>query len=270
MAAAIVLERHPIVWRDAPVWPFMWRGLVPLAALVLVALYAFLPFAHGSIQGTVEQQIRAQLEGAGLGWVGVSVSGQSVKLAGVEPAAGDGARALQLAQAAQCPTWLGHHTCATAVEGHFMPPPAEPAPLAAPAPVTPRTTEVPAVPLTRAGCEGSLAELIAREQVEFAPGSARIDAKSGALLDELARAVRACPGRIRIEGHTDTVGRGRLNRRLSEARAAAVRSALIARGIAPGRLTAKGYGARRPIADNTTEAGRARNRRIEFHTVSAK
>ena len=48
-----------------------------------------------------------------------------------------------------------------------------------------------------------------------------------------------------------------------------MRNALIARGVPAGRLTAKGYGARRPIADNTTEEGRARNRRIELHTVSS-
>jgi outer membrane protein OmpA-like peptidoglycan-associated protein len=162
---------------------------------------------------------------------------------------------------------LGRHTCAVNVTGQFLPPvEAEAAPTAvAPAP---RTTQVP-VPVTRQGCESSLASILAGEQIEFAPGSAKIDAKSTALLDQLAREVKACPGNIRIEGYTDTVGRGRLNRRLSEARAAAVRQALIARGIPARRLSAKGYGARRPVADNTTEAGRARNRRIEFHTVSA-
>ena len=50
----------------------------------------------------------------------------------------------------------------------------------------------------------------------------------------------------------------------------AVRDALIARGISAKRLSAKGYGARRAVADNTTEAGRAQNRRIEFHALPAK
>jgi len=52
---------------------------------------------------------------------------------------------------------------------------------------------------------------------------------------------------------------------LGEARAAAVRDALIARGVPAERLRAQGLGAARPIADNQTESGRARNRRIEFH-----
>lgn len=272
MAAAIVLERHPIVWRDPPLWPFVWRGVLPLAALALLALFAFVPFARNSIQATVEREVRAQLGAAGFGWVEVSVSGQNVKLAGVEPAAGDGERALKLAQSATCPTWLGRHTCAVGTTGHFLPPPAvpQPAPAAAVAAPPARAAEAPVAPLTRSGCESSLASTLSREQIEFASGSAKIDAKSGALLDQLAREVRSCPGKIRIEGHTDTVGRGRINRHLSEARAAAVRSALIARGIPAERLIARGYGARRPVADNTTEAGRARNRRIEFHTVATK
>jgi outer membrane protein OmpA-like peptidoglycan-associated protein len=267
MASAMVLERHLLVWRDPPLWPFVWRGLLPLAALVLLALYALGPFAHNAIQGTVEGEIREQLNAGGFGWVGISASGQNVKLAGVEPSSGDGVRALTLARAATCPTWLGRHTCAVSVTAQFLAPvAAEPAPAAvAPAP---RAAELPA-PVTRQGCESSLASLLAGEQIEFAPGSAKIDAKSGALLDRLAREVKACPGNIRIEGYTDTIGRGRLNRRLSEARAAAVRQALITRGVPARRLTAKGYGARRPIADNASEAGRARNRRIEFHTVSA-
>jgi outer membrane protein OmpA-like peptidoglycan-associated protein len=266
----MVLERHLLIWRDPPLWPFVWRGLLPAAALVLVALYALGPFAHNAIQGTVEREVREQLNAGGFGWVGVTVSGQSVKLAGVEPAGGDGLRALQLARGATCPTWLGRHTCAVNVSGQFLPPAAaEVAPVAAvPAPA-PRTTEAPPAPLTRQGCESSLASILAGEQIQFTPGSAKIDTKSTALLDQLAHEVKACPGNIRIEGYTDTVGRGRLNRRLSEARAAAVRQALITRGVPARRLTAKGYGARRPIADNTTEAGRARNRRIEFHTVSA-
>jgi len=268
MASAAALPRHQLVWRDPPVWPFVWRGLLPVLALALVTLFALGPFARYSIQGSVEREVRNELAANGFGWVGVQVSGQDVKLAGVEPAAGDGLRALALARAATCPTWAGRRTCATSVGAEFLPPPVtETAPPAAVAAAPARPAETPAAPLTRSGCESSLASLLASEQVVFSSGSARIDAKSGALLDRLAHEVKACPGKIRIEGYTDSVGRGRVNRHLSEARAQAVRSALIARGVPAQRLTAKGYGARRAIADNATEEGRARNRRIEFHTV---
>jgi outer membrane protein OmpA-like peptidoglycan-associated protein len=273
MATAILVQRHPIVWRDPPVWPFLWRGLVPLAALAAVTLYALGPFARNAIQIPVEQELRAQLDAAGFDWVRLSVSGQRVKLTGLEPAAGDGARAIALARGATCPTWLGRHTCAGGISGDFEPPLPVAAPAAPPAapsaaPITAPAHPAVAAPLTREGCDHAYASLLASEQIEFAPGSAKIDPKSGALLDKLARQIRTCPGKIRIEGYTDTVGRGRVNQHLSEARAAAVRTALVARDIPGARLSAKGYGARRAIADNTTEAGRARNRRIEFHTVS--
>jgi outer membrane protein OmpA-like peptidoglycan-associated protein len=270
MATAILVQRHPIVWRDPPVWPFLWRGLVPLAALAAVTLYALGPFARNAIQVPLEQELRAQLDAAGFTWVHLSVSGQRVKLTGIEPLTGDGARALALTRDATCPTWLGRHTCTGSVSGDFESPLPVAAPAAALAPplTAPARPAVVAAPLTREGCDQALASLLASEQIEFASGSARIDPKSGALLDRLAHQIKTCPGKIRIEGYTDTVGRGRVNQHLSEARATAVRSALIARGVTAERLSAKGYGARRAIADNTTEAGRARNRRIEFHTVS--
>jgi outer membrane protein OmpA-like peptidoglycan-associated protein len=268
MAPAAVLQRHLIVWRDPPVLSFVWLGLLPLLILAIATVFALIPFARDSIQGTVEHEVRDQLAASGYGWVSVSASGQVVILSGTAPTADAGAAAIQLAKAASCPTWLGRRTCATSVIGQFTatvtPPPAPTAALAPP------HSEAPGVPLTRQGCETSLAGILAAEQIVFATGSAKIDAKSGALLDQLAREVRSCPGTIRIEGYTDTVGRGRVNQRLSQERAAAVREALIARGISAKRLTAKGYGARRAIADNSTEAGRAQNRRIELHTVPAK
>jgi outer membrane protein OmpA-like peptidoglycan-associated protein len=269
MAPAAVLQRHLVVWRDPPALPFIWRGLLPLLVLAVAAVFALLPFARNAIQAEVEHEVRAQLTNAGYGWVNVSVSGQAVRLSGAAPAEGAGQAALQLAKTATCPTWLGRRTCATSVAGQFTtaaiaPPPAPAAALA------PSRSEAPSAPLTRQGCEQSLAGILAGEQIEFATGSATIDAKSGALLDQLARQVRSCPGAIRVEGYTDTVGRGKVNQQLSQARAAAVRGALIARGISAKRLTAQGYGARRAIADNSTEAGRAQNRRIEFHTIPAK
>ena len=92
-----VIPRHLIIWRDPPVWPFVWRGLLPLCALAAVVLFAAGPFARLAIQSTVERELRGQLDAAGFGWVGLAVSGQSVKLAGVEPQSGAGVQALQLA-----------------------------------------------------------------------------------------------------------------------------------------------------------------------------
>jgi outer membrane protein OmpA-like peptidoglycan-associated protein len=256
MQGAAVLQRHALIRRDTPVWPFLWRGLVPLLVLALTSLIALGPFARGSIEASVQGEIREQLNAAGFSWTGLAVSGQNVTLSGIEPSAGAGERALELARQATCPTWIGHRTCAVSVLGQFS----------APAPVSVPVKAAPAVASAQ-GCERSFADMLAGEQIEFPAGSAAIGARSGALLDQLAQQIRACPGVIRIEGYTDTIGRGALNRRLSQARAAAVREALIARGIPAERLRSRGFGARRAIADNQTESGRARNRRIEFHVV---
>jgi OOP family OmpA-OmpF porin len=71
--------------------------------------------------------------------------------------------------------------------------------------------------------------------------------------------------KIRIEGHTDNRGAAALNKRLSDARAAAVATWLVKHGIERSHLTSIGFGMDRPIDTNDTDAGRANNRRVEFH-----
>jgi outer membrane protein OmpA-like peptidoglycan-associated protein len=103
-------------------------------------------------------------------------------------------------------------------------------------------------------------------KVQFATGSDHILPKSEQLVDEMARAlsehreIRA----IEVQGHTDDTGGSAYNQKLSQERAESVRHALIKRGVAPARLTARGYGEADPVAPNDTPAGRARNRRVEF------
>jgi len=69
---------------------------------------------------------------------------------------------------------------------------------------------------------------------------------------------------VELQGHTDNVGSAEYNLTLSENRANAVYQYLISKGIAENRLTYKGYGQEKPIADNSTVAGRAKNRRTIF------
>src|SRR5260370_41628109 len=72
---------------------------------------------------------------------------------------------------------------------------------------------------------------------------------------------------VRIEGHTDNVGKLKTNMKVSQARADAVRTFLINQGVDPKQLVALGYGPTRPIAPNKTKAGKALNRRAELRSV---
>ncbi|MFN3910406.1 OmpA family protein [Hyphomonas sp.] len=118
-------------------------------------------------------------------------------------------------------------------------------------------------------CEEELARLLEASRIEFDPGSDQITSSKAALLDLTARAATDCPGRLRVEGHTDNTGSAALNENLSQRRAEAVRAALIQRGVAPSRIFAAGYGPAKPVGDNATETGRAQNRRIEIRIVKA-
>jgi outer membrane protein OmpA-like peptidoglycan-associated protein len=70
---------------------------------------------------------------------------------------------------------------------------------------------------------------------------------------------------IKVIGHTDSVGSDTYNQALSERRASSVAAYLLSQGLAPNKLTSEGKGQSQPVADNETEEGRAKNRRVELH-----
>ena len=108
------------------------------------------------------------------------------------------------------------------------------------------------------------------ERIQFAFDSAELLATSASVLDSVARILRAHPEilRIRVEGHTSTEGSDAHNQDLSERRAAAVVHALEVRGVTRARLESQGYGESRPrFTDETDEAHRELNRRVELHIV---
>ena len=99
----------------------------------------------------------------------------------------------------------------------------------------------------------------------FEPNSASLTSQSRPALDSLAVLLLQYPEqRVRVAGHTDNTGRPAVNLRISRERADAVAKYLVSRGVTTSQVVARGFGATRPIADNSTEAGRARNRRIEI------
>ncbi len=109
-----------------------------------------------------------------------------------------------------------------------------------------------------------------KKQIKFATGSAKIiGAVSKQILSEVGLALKDNPTikKVRIEGHTDSVGDDVKNMKLSQSRADAVRAALIKLGVDPGRMDAVGFGETKPIASNSTSSGKAENRRTEFSIV---
>lgn len=101
--------------------------------------------------------------------------------------------------------------------------------------------------------------------ISFDTGRANIKPNMQPILNQFAQGLNNQPNtEIRIVGHTDNTGSDALNNPLSINRAASARDYLVARGVNPQHIMIDGRGEREPIADNSTDAGRARNRRIEI------
>ena len=172
--------------------------------------------------------------------------------------------------------------------GSLKTPPAAAAPVSAPAtqaesPTTGRATDADHDGVGDAAdlCPGSPAgssvnplgcpaqKGIVLEGVNFATGTAALTPESRKKLDEVAGALSQAPQvKIEVAGYTDSMGDAKRNLNLSGQRAQAVVKYLTDKGVAAAQLTAKGYGAENPVADNNTAAGRQKNRRIELHPVA--
>lgn len=110
-----------------------------------------------------------------------------------------------------------------------------------------------------------LDDALANRTVQFQSGSAILTPAGRTVLDEMAAAILKLDDPfVAIVGNTDNVGNRQSNIELSLARASAVKGYLVGKGIPAARLSVSGQGPDNPVADNSTEAGRARNRRIDF------
>jgi outer membrane protein OmpA-like peptidoglycan-associated protein len=128
------------------------------------------------------------------------------------------------------------------------------------------------------GCpdQGKVLVNLTKEKIEildkvfFKTGKDELDRKSFGLLDNVANVLNAHTeiAHIRVEGHTDDVGDDAKNKELSELRAKAVVAYLVQKDVAASRLVGVGFGEEKPVADNSTEEGKAKNRRVEF-TIEA-
>jgi outer membrane protein OmpA-like peptidoglycan-associated protein len=118
----------------------------------------------------------------------------------------------------------------------------------------------------RDGC--TLLSTIILKGVNFANNADDLSGEAMAVLDEAVETLKRYPGiKVEIAGHTDSNNSDEYNMDLSERRAKAVRDYFMSRVIPADTLTAKGYGESQPIADNSTEEGRAANRRVELRLL---
>ncbi len=146
------------------------------------------------------------------------------------------------------------------------------APSASPTP-SPSPASTGTVSASCATVNTTVAAELKAKPVQFATGSASILPASLTQLKSIAAQLKDCLGAeggasgLAVEGHTDNQGSDALNTRLSQQRADAVKAALVSAGLPSGKITAKGFGAGKPVATNTTAEGRALNRRVEIRLI---
>ncbi len=138
-----------------------------------------------------------------------------------------------------------------------------------PAPPAPKVEAPPPPPAPPARVEVRADKIEINEKIQFDHNASTIKPVSFSLLDEIADVIRKNPQikKIAIEGHASSEGDANNNKKLSDSRAKAVMAYLTGKGIATGRLSAKGYGSEKPIATNDTDEGKEKNRRVEFIIV---
>jgi len=126
--------------------------------------------------------------------------------------------------------------------------------------------DVPTLSAEAAACQAEYNRRLAPgERVLFDFDSAELHEEGRQLLDEIIEIGANCPDvNVVVAGHTDSVGDREYNIELSQRRADVVVDYLVGKGVEADRLTAIGFGYSQPVADNSTDEGRAQNRRIEF------
>lgn len=150
-------------------------------------------------------------------------------------------------------------------------PEVEPAPPAPQKPSAPAAVIVPQEAQAEIDlCQDRIDSIMTGQTINFKTGSAQVYPQPNPLIMALAGVAKECPSaRIVIAGHTDSMGDPEKNKVLSEARAKAIVNLLVDEEIESSKLSAEGFGASVPIADNSTPEGRRANRRIEFRVLYA-
>jgi peptidoglycan-binding protein ArfA len=191
---------------------------------------------------------------------GLSIDGATVTLTGTAPNL-DVAGAVQSAAALSFPgAKLANNIQIPAPGGPVAPPAQEPSSAPAPGPApAPAPAGGPC-----AKVQADVTELL-RTPISFVTGGSQMTGESRRLLVQVADKIKGCPnGAVTVIGYTDNQGSDAVNLKLSDTRAKAVAAALVSNGVLASKMTARGAGSANPIADNNTEEGRAKNRRVEI------
>ena len=143
----------------------------------------------------------------------------------------------------------------------------DPPPLPPPPPPPPEPEPVPDPP-KRVVVENN--KIVISEKIQFDFNKATIKPESDSLMEEIIKVLKDAPHikKVAIEGHTSGEGKDKYNLKLSDQRAKAVMDYLVSKGALPKEMfTAKGFGETKMIADESTEEGREKNRRVEFNII---
>jgi outer membrane protein OmpA-like peptidoglycan-associated protein len=205
-------------------------------ALFLCLVFVCVFIEAGAIENEVGTAAAQAVAGDDLFWVGVEPRGQHLVLTGAAADSLARQRAGEAAAAVAGVTGISNQIHIVGAVGH---------------------------------CQREMDAHLERQPVTFRAGRAELAESSLPALTAAAAIVRRCGARFEIASHTDAEGDATINLQLSQRRAEVAMRHLVQSGVNPALLTAVGYGKRQPIADNSTEAGRSVNRRLEIRILGA-
>jgi OmpA-OmpF porin, OOP family len=223
--------------------------------------------------GPLLKQVATPKDKVTIGWADGKIVLQGVVASAADKtAAGASAAAIVGADNVENQLTIGSPAETTAAPETTSAPVTTTAPATTSAPVSTVATEttVASEPVTTvdaavAAPTADITEILKVNNIEFETGSAVLTPAGRATVAKVAEVLKKYPEvKVAIEGHTDNVGNDGSNLTLSKARAATTKLTLEGDGVSADRMTADGFGETRPIADNATADGRARNRRTEF------
>lgn len=208
--------------------------LTGTGALFLCLVFTCLFMEAGAIQAQIGTAGAAALAREDLFWASAEADGQHLVLTGAAPDYRAQTRATELAAAIPGVSGVDNRIAIVGQEGT---------------------------------CQNRVDDYLADRRVSFKSGGAVLTESSLATLTMIAGIARGCGASFEIAGHTDDRGDSAVNLKLSQRRAEAVVRHLVSSGVPATQLRAVGYGETQPLADNTSDAGRTANRRIEFRII---